>query len=406
MSRKKRSASLIPWPLKAAFWLFAIGSFLLLFVFPAFTNWYIQQGWKSPPAMTSFVEFVKIAQKWLLRAFVVVWVFFLGGCFASFLNVVAWRLPRGRGVLGSSKCPFCNNKLSFMSNLPVIGWVGSAGRCRFCKLPISPRYLIVEIILGLIFVAVVSVELFCGGISLPLRPVESEWGIESTVLAPKMELFQIAFYHLVLVCLAFVIALVRLERKPIPYSIFVFGAIVGVGLQCLWPVTQQVGCLAPEGGTSIDRYEFWLSLFLGPFIGLILGLLIAFGYRNREQQPGDLRRECVFGFVLIGLFMGSQFAISIALALLLLDALLVIVGDLRGRLFWTSPIYKALALSLLLMLLWRFTSQFAFWPGPYSSKLTLAINLAAITAMSSLIAMIGIPSTSPAVKSDSIQDVI
>ncbi len=63
----------------------------------------------------------------------------------SFLNVVAYRLPRGESLLWpASHCPSCGVPVKPRDNLPVLGWLLLHGRCRACKQPISGRYPIVE----------------------------------------------------------------------------------------------------------------------------------------------------------------------------------------------------------------------------------------------------------------------
>ncbi len=86
------------------------------------------------------------------HAVIIVWLFALGACVGSFLNVVVWRLPRGESLVSPpSHCPKCNNLLKWYDNLPVIGWIKLGGRCRYCREPISPRYPIVEAAVGLMF---------------------------------------------------------------------------------------------------------------------------------------------------------------------------------------------------------------------------------------------------------------
>lgn len=83
---------------------------------------------------------------------IILFVFALGACVGSFLNVVVWRMPRGESLVSPpSHCPKCNNPLKWYDNLPVIGWLKLQGRCRFCREPISPRYPIVEAVTGLMF---------------------------------------------------------------------------------------------------------------------------------------------------------------------------------------------------------------------------------------------------------------
>jgi leader peptidase (prepilin peptidase)/N-methyltransferase len=83
----------------------------------------------------------------------ILFLFALGACIGSFLNVVVWRLPRGESLVRPpSHCPKCGKLLKWYDNLPIIGWIKLGGKCRFCAQPISPRYPIVEAITGLLFV--------------------------------------------------------------------------------------------------------------------------------------------------------------------------------------------------------------------------------------------------------------
>ena len=69
----------------------------------------------------------------------------LGGCFGSFLNLVAWRLPRQESIVRPpSHCPHCGTRLRWFENLPLLGWFLLRGRCRHCQRPISSRYVLVE----------------------------------------------------------------------------------------------------------------------------------------------------------------------------------------------------------------------------------------------------------------------
>ena len=75
----------------------------------------------------------------------IIFVFAIGACVGSFLNVVVWRLPRDESlVTPPSRCPKCGHRLAWFDNLPIVGWIFLRGKCRYCKQPISPRYPIVE----------------------------------------------------------------------------------------------------------------------------------------------------------------------------------------------------------------------------------------------------------------------
>ena len=82
--------------------------------------------------------------------------FVLGLVIGSFLNVVAYRLPRGESLAHPpSRCPNCGAPVRPYDNIPVLSWLVLRGRCRNCGHPISARYPLVELTTGLLFAAVV-----------------------------------------------------------------------------------------------------------------------------------------------------------------------------------------------------------------------------------------------------------
>ncbi|MFM8497082.1 MAG: prepilin peptidase, partial [Planctomycetia bacterium] len=85
----------------------------------------------------------------------------------SFLNVVAHRVPRGASVVGGgSRCPACGNPVRWRDNIPVLGWLMLAGRCRDCRASIALRYPLVEAVAGLIGL-IGAAELLSGGRTWP-----------------------------------------------------------------------------------------------------------------------------------------------------------------------------------------------------------------------------------------------
>jgi leader peptidase (prepilin peptidase) / N-methyltransferase len=81
-------------------------------------------------------------------------IFVLGLAFGSFLNVCIYRLPLGLSVVSPrSSCPGCQQPIRNYDNIPVLSWLILGGRCRKCKIKISPRYLVVELLTGAIFLA-------------------------------------------------------------------------------------------------------------------------------------------------------------------------------------------------------------------------------------------------------------
>ena len=80
--------------------------------------------------------------------------FGLGACIASFLNVVIWRVPRGESIVSPpSHCPKCNASIKWYQNIPILSWLALRGKCANCKAPISPRYILIELLGGVLFLA-------------------------------------------------------------------------------------------------------------------------------------------------------------------------------------------------------------------------------------------------------------
>ena len=80
----------------------------------------------------------------------------VGLLLGSFANVPIYRWPRGGTVTEPkrSACPGCGKAIRGLDNVPVVSWLALRGRCRRCHEPISVRYLVVEVITGVLFGAV------------------------------------------------------------------------------------------------------------------------------------------------------------------------------------------------------------------------------------------------------------
>lgn len=139
-----------------------------------------------------------------------IWLGVIGACIGSFLNVVAYRWPRGLSVVWKpSHCPQCGRDIRWYDNVPVIGWLALRGRCRECGKPIPPRYAIVEAVMGVVFFALAYIAVLIpaakpGGVS----SIESS-GSWNAVWNPNwLQLTRYAWYCFV----ASVVMLVTLMR--------------------------------------------------------------------------------------------------------------------------------------------------------------------------------------------------
>ena len=93
-----------------------------------------------------------------ISLFLLAAAFVFGSIIGSFLNVVILRLPDPAASIAfpPSHCPKCKNPLHWYENIPILSYLALAGRCSHCKVTISPQYPIVELLTGLLAVAVVA----------------------------------------------------------------------------------------------------------------------------------------------------------------------------------------------------------------------------------------------------------
>ena len=103
----------------------------------------------------------------------VVFATMFGTIIGSFMNVVIYRIPEGRTVVnGHSMCMTCGHELGALDLVPVFSWLFLGGKCRYCKAPISSRYIKIETFTGLSFFiyAITHIDFFLD-IYEPTAPV-------------------------------------------------------------------------------------------------------------------------------------------------------------------------------------------------------------------------------------------
>ena len=82
-------------------------------------------------------------------------IFCIGTVFGSFFTLAVYRIPLHQDITHKrSYCPKCNHKLSFLDMIPILSYIFLGGKCRYCKEKIRIRYLLLEVLTGLVFVLI------------------------------------------------------------------------------------------------------------------------------------------------------------------------------------------------------------------------------------------------------------
>ncbi len=188
-----------------------------------------------------------------------------GAIMGSFLNVVAYRLPRRESlVTPGSHCTSCGSAVRPFDNIPVLSWLVLRGRCRDCSARISPRYPLVELATGLLCVGAVLAHGSAAGIALSVTLI--------LLLVPA--------------------ALIDLEHRIIPNRLTGLGAVLALIL-----------------GTALDPSSEPARLIAGVAAGGFL-LLAALAY-PKGMGMGDVKLAGM-----MGLFLGAAVAPAMVIAMI------------------------------------------------------------------------------------------
>jgi leader peptidase (prepilin peptidase)/N-methyltransferase len=249
----------------------------------------------------------------VLTTLFVGYFFVLGAVVGSFLNVVAWRMPRGQGLLfPGSRCPSCGAPIALRDNVPILSWLVLRGRCRRCQARIRPRYLLVEAATGGLFLLLACVELLTGGANLPAGAVvrTTATGVMGVLWETKWGLIGLYVYHAVLISLLLAMALIRLDRQRIPARLIVVGLLLGLVPPLAWPWLRPEGAADWSGllGTSAPWLMALLDGGAGVLVGLLVGSVVALATPRNDSRFSGTGAGML---VLAGAWLGWQAAVAI-----------------------------------------------------------------------------------------------
>ncbi len=273
----------------------------------------------------------------LPRFFVLPCLFIIGCCIGSFLNVCIHRFPSRHRLIDQLKslnshgsgCPKCSVAIRWYDNVPLFGWLLLRGRCRNCRLPISPRYPLVELLTGILFVALFQLEMPSnfwgtvdpGGLYTPDGPQNL------TTFWPAPVWLHVRYaLHIAMICCLIVATFIDLELWIIPdgstvpmmlLALLVAGTFGQAWIVPVWfqdaSVVSTLRSLAPDWMKvllfSWDSLPFAIAFpHLHGFLVSAAGLIVGGGvvWVVRILGAWVLKREAMgFGDVVLMAMVGS-----------------------------------------------------------------------------------------------------
>lgn len=208
----------------------------------------------------------------------------LGLVLGSFLNVciVRWGAePKQSVVRPRSRCPRCGTSLKPWDNIPVLSWMLLGGKCRSCRLSISPMYPLVELGTGLIWALVV-------------------WRVGPTLHALGGALFFTILLG---------IALTDFRNYIIPDEFTVGGLVIGLLLAV---ASGMAGLGTALLGAAVGFGTLWLVGWAGTAL-----------FKKEAMGGGDIKMMAMVGAftgwmgVLLTIFLGAVIAVLIFVPILI-----------------------------------------------------------------------------------------
>lgn len=229
--------------------------------------------------------------------------FIFGAFVGSFLNAAIYRLPRGLSMWKPrwSFCPSCDHRLGLLDLFPILSWAFLGGKCRHCKAPIGPRYMIVELITatlwGLIFwqhlvlaedpVVALGYAFFASALVAAIFTDLQHYIIPDQINAVML------FVGLMMNVGFYVIEDPRAWMWGMPSSIA--GALLGWGI--LWGIAflgrllfrkdamghGDIKMVRGIGAVLLPLLTL-ISIGIAVFLGAVLGLILIAAFRNRASH--------------------------------------------------------------------------------------------------------------------------
>ena len=200
-----------------------------------------------------------------------IFVFLIGACVGSFLNVVIWRLPRGESIaFPPSHCPKCGKGIHGYDNIPILSWLILRGRCRNCRVRISPRYIVIEALTAMLFLGVFWAY-YVWGIRDGMGTFEETWWVYVA--------------HITLLTGLLALSIIDIETFHVPLELCWFISLVGLVCATACPTPQLLPTISPAMsmacvGAAVGLIISWVLQKRGV---LIPSFIDAEPYRETES---------------------------------------------------------------------------------------------------------------------------
>ena len=254
-----------------------------------------------------------------------VYLFIIGCCLGSFINVIAYRLTIGQSLIyPRSRCPRCKTKIKWFDNIHFLSWFFLRGKCRACKNNISITYPLVEISLGILIF-----------LNLYSNPTMYE------TLPFNVSPFLGVIFYFILITLA----ILDFKYFWLPKFITMGGLFLGLFVSLVIDLLFE-----------FENFNFIIDSFTGALVGYLIFYLLSYLGLKIFKKPvmgkGDIKLTA-----LLGSWLGIQgLFISIWLAFIT-AGLFVFMGVILQKIKRNQKIPFGIFLAASGIMVWQFGNQ-------------------------------------------------
>ncbi len=222
-------------------------------------------------------------------------IFIMGTVFGSFYTLAIYRIPKRQDITHThSYCPNCNHKLGFLDLIPVFSYIFLRAKCRYCGQKIRPRYFILEVLSGIVFLTIG----YLMNISID--------NLRVTILAEG------AFMALYL-CFIFLMAGIDKENRKIEKSVSMYGIILSIAYIVYLCIVEN---------DSIYRYIIYIVFYI---LFLLLDTITLKKYAKNSYVNGVM-----LATITMTIFTGEYIMINTIIMTALCVAISLLMQKIRN----------------------------------------------------------------------------
>ncbi len=223
-------------------------------------------------------------------------IFIIGSLFGSFYTLAVYRIPKRQDITHThSYCPNCNHKLGLLDLFPIFSYIFLGGKCRYCKQKIRPRYLILEVLSGVLFVVVA----YFMGLNFE-----------------NLTLTKVAEYCFIVLYLTYIIIICGIDKENRKMDKYV--NIYGIAISIMY-----MSYLCIVEGANIYRYGIYLVLYI---LILLFDTMTLKKFAKSTYLIGIL-----FMLVTMCVFTGEYVTANSIIITLLAMAIYILIYKLRNK---------------------------------------------------------------------------